>query len=299
MRRYRRLRRVCTVPVCGSIRAQAAPFVKIHEGKHWTWFARQDQYDAHKADIEALYGYADAAFDKLCDDWGLKPPKVRYVMLVNDKTGGGFAAGDIDEVHHVTGTASPGIGVSYDAFFGTAYGIKAYWAHILMTHEMGNLFTVQVVSYGWPVDWWADHRSPFPLMNAVQIETALVPEMAIHHAKDGMHDPLVVMFMRLKDQYGWHMFRKAFSTAIADGINWDRIGGNPSPLRTAYVAAYLEIGAPEDISRLLAGQVPGYDAAIVRAILARKKWTTLPPNSARRATLKAAYLKGDYKASLR
>ncbi len=292
---------VCLLCVlCGPAGAQTAPFVKIHQGKHWIWFARQDQYQAHKADIEALYDYADTAFDKLCDAWGLKPPKDRYTLLVYDKPGGGFATGDIGEVHQVTGTASPGIGVTYDAFSGTANGIKAYWAHILMTHEMVNFFTGQVVSGGWPVDWWANHRSPFPLMTAVQIETALVPEMAVYHARQGMGDPLVVMFTQLKDQYGWHMFRKAFSTAIADGINWDRIGANPSRLRTAYVAAYLQIGAPEDISELLAGQVPGYDAAMVRAILrARQKWASLPPDSARRAPLRAAYLKGEYQANPR
>lgn len=34
---------------------------------------------------------------------------------------------------------------------------------------MVNLFTGQVVSGGWPVDWWANHRSPFSLMTAVEI----------------------------------------------------------------------------------------------------------------------------------
>ena len=73
-----------------------------------------------------LGGLAHKAFDKLCDAWGLKPPKDRYALLVFHKTGGGFATGDVREVHQVTGTASPGIGVSFDAFFGTANGIKAY-----------------------------------------------------------------------------------------------------------------------------------------------------------------------------
>ncbi|MGD0093464.1 MAG: hypothetical protein ABSE73_26420, partial [Planctomycetota bacterium] len=42
--------------------ADAAPsqaIVKIHEGKHWIWFARQDQYDQHKDDLEKFYEYAD------------------------------------------------------------------------------------------------------------------------------------------------------------------------------------------------------------------------------------------------
>ena len=46
-----------------------------------------------------------------------------------------------------------GIGVSYDAFFNVVHGIKGYWAYVLITHEMVNLFTGQIVSGGWPVDW--------------------------------------------------------------------------------------------------------------------------------------------------
>ena len=64
------------------IQAQSPRYQMIHEGRHWTWFARQDQFRKHKADIEALYKYADTAFDKLCESWGLKPPKDRYTLLV-------------------------------------------------------------------------------------------------------------------------------------------------------------------------------------------------------------------------
>ena len=183
---------------------------------------------SHKADIEALYDYADKAFDKLCEAWGLKPAQNKYALLVMDRPGGGFATGDIGEVHAITGRRSPGIGCSYDAFFGTANGIKGYWAHILITHEMVNSFTGQIVGGGWPVDWWANHRSPFPLMTAVEIEYALVPNMAVFHEQQGRGDPLVRMFMHLKDQYGWAMFRKAFRAAIDDGIQWDAFGANPS-----------------------------------------------------------------------
>jgi hypothetical protein len=279
--------------------AKNPPFQKIHEGKHWTWYARQDQYNAHKADIAAVYDYADKAFDKLCESWGLKPARKKYILLVMDRPGGGFAAGNISEVSAITGRPSPGIGCAYDAFSGTAYGIKAYWAHILITHEMVNNFTGQIVGGGWPVDWWANHRSPFPLMTAVEIEYALVPNMAIIHEQQGRSDPLVRMFLHLKDQYGWAMFRKAFRAAIDDGIHWDAFGGNPSALRTAYVAAYLQIGAPEDISSILAPVVPGYDAQAVKDIVeARSKWQALPKDSSRRQTLKKAFLRGDYKAVL-
>jgi hypothetical protein len=63
---------VLTVLTTASVaRAQSPRYQMIHEGKHWTWFARQDQFKRHRADIAALYDYADKAFDKLCDSWGL------------------------------------------------------------------------------------------------------------------------------------------------------------------------------------------------------------------------------------
>jgi hypothetical protein len=280
--------------------AENPPYRQVHEGKHWTWFARQDQFRDHQADIEALYGYADLAFDKLCEVWSLQPPRQRYALLVMDRPGRGFASFDVREAHAITGQPSPGIGCSYDAFFNSANGIKAYWAHILITHEMVNLFTAQIVSGGWPVDWWADHRSPFPLMTAVQIEYALVPEMAAFHDKQGRRDPLVRMFTRLKDQYGWAMFRKAFRTATGDGIRWGALGDNPSALRTAYVAAYLQIGAPEDISGILGPLVPDYDAKVVKDIItARARWSALPETSRKRETLRAAFLKGEYREALK
>ena len=227
------------------LEAQSPRYQKIHEGKHWTWFAREDQFRRHKADIAALYDYADKAFDKLCDSWGFKPPKDKYTLLVMARPGGGFAAGDISEARAITRKESPGIGCSYDAFSGTANGIKAYWAHILITHEMVNLFTGQVVSGGWPVDWWANHRSPFPLMTAVEIEYALVPQMAVFHERQGREDPLVGMFLHLKDQFGWAMFRKAFRTAIDDGIQWDAFGANPSALAHGVCCRIPAVGRPK------------------------------------------------------
>ncbi|HEY0868307.1 MAG TPA: hypothetical protein VGE01_13055 [Fimbriimonas sp.] len=277
--------------------AQDPKFIKIHDGAHWTWFAREDQFREHRADIEAMYSYADKAFEALVDAWGLKPPLSRYTLLVMDKPGGGFAAGDVGEAHAITGEASPGIGCSYDAFFGEAYGIKAFWAHVLITHEMVNLFTGQAVSGGWPVDWWANHRSPFPLMTAVQIEYQLVPEIGVHHLRQSEKDPLVRMFMSLKNQYGWAMFRKAFRMAVQDGVQWDRFGGNPSSLRTNYVAAYLQMGAPEDISPILTGLVPGFDARVVADIVrAHQRWQNAKAGSKAYEQNRTRFLSGSYAA---
>ncbi len=279
---------------------QEARVVKIHEGKYWVWFAREDQFERYRQDIERFYDYADKAFEYLCNAWGLKPPQEKYALFVWPKTGGGFATGDIAEVHQVTGKPSPGIGVSYDAFFNVVHGIRGYWGYVLITHEMVNLFTGQIVSGGWPVDWWANHRSPFPLVTAVQIEYALVPEVAIHHAKQINADPLCQMFLRLKDQYGWHLFRKAFKLAIEDGINWERIGENPSKLRTNYVCAYLQMAAPEDLTPYFEGFVPNFDANMVADIIrARERWKSLPENEPKRRELQNLFLNGKYEACLK
>ena len=130
-------------------------------------------------------------------------------------------------------------------------------------------------------------------MTAVQIEYSLVPEMAVFHERDGRRDPLVGMFMHLKDQFGWPVFRKAFRTAIDDGIRWDAFDANPSALRTAYVAAYLQIGAPEDIGKILQPLVPEDDAGTVKDIVtAHSKWSGLPHGLSRARSRKRLSSKG-------
>lgn len=273
--------------------------VSVHDGKHWTWYARQDQFSANKKDYEALYDYADKAFDELTQFWGLKPPSDKYALLIYEKTGGGFATGNIGEVSAITKKGAPGIGVSYDAFFGSANGIKGYWAYVLITHEMVNLFTGQIVSGGWPLDWWANHRSPFPLMTAVQIEYSLVPNVAIHH-NEQTKDPFVQMFVQLKSKYGWHMFRSAFKMAIDDGIHWDRLGPNPGFLLTNYVCAYLQMSAPEPIVPLLSPVVPNFNQKIMDdVVLAHKKWKSTLKGSSKEKQLSEWFLAGNYQACLR
>jgi len=287
--------------VCGAAAlavlagAQSPTIEKIHDGAHWTWYARSDQFDAHKADIEAMYDYADKAFAALENAWGLKPKESKYSLFVWDKTGGGFAAGDIGEVHTITGKESPGVACSYDAFFNVAHGIKGYWAPVLITHEMVNLFTGQIVSGGWPRDWWADDRSPFPYVTSVEIELGLWPQVGVDHLEEGASDPQIQMFLHLKDQYGWQMFRRAFQMAIGDGIQWDRFGGNPSALRTNYVAAYLEMGAGESLKSMMDGPVPNYDHSVVAQIIAaRKRWQAHRPGNEAYKAAGDAYLSGKY-----
>jgi hypothetical protein len=274
-------------------------FVKLHDGAHWTWYAPPAQQQEHGQDIEALYAYADSAFEYLTGAWGLKPQKAQFALVVWPKTGGAFATGDIADIHDVAPPGpQPGIAVSYDAFYNVAQGIKGWWAYVLITHEMVNLLTGQIVSGGWPIDWWADHKSPFPKMTAVQVEFALRPDIAVGHAAQ-LTEPLDRMFVRLKDEYGWALFRRAFRAAVDDGIHWDRLGPNPSPQLTNYVCAYLQMSAPEDLEPILKGVVPDYDRqTVARIMAARRKWRALAAADPRRPEVTESYLTGKYEAVL-
>jgi hypothetical protein len=79
-----------------------APVVKVHEGTHWIWYAPKDLQEKHGKEFMRFYGYADKAFDHLVECWGLKPGDVPFTLYIDPKKGGGFATGDIGEVHKVT-----------------------------------------------------------------------------------------------------------------------------------------------------------------------------------------------------
>ncbi|MGD0092142.1 MAG: hypothetical protein ABSE73_19685 [Planctomycetota bacterium] len=158
-----------------------------------------------------------------------------------------------------------------------------------------NLFTGKLVSGGWPLDWWADHRSPFPLMTAVQIETDLMPKVAETHAKQ-LGGDVEKMFTHFRDDIGWPLFVRAFKAAKEDGMNWEKIDKNPSALRTNYVCAYLQIGAEQDLEKYIKGVLKDYSAQTVTDILkAREAWKALPESDPQRAKLRDAFLHGDYK----
>ena len=234
--------------------ALAAQFALIHRGKHWDLFARPQVFERYRADISRFFDFAEQVFERIEGALGLKFPRRRYNLLVHEYKGkglDGFATGHIRELEGLVKPPAPGIGVIYDAFFNEFAGIKGYWGYVLIAHETVNLYTGQVLGGGWPVDWWADHKSPFPAMVAVELLFDIKPEVAVVHHRLLSRDTLYMAFRRLKSDFGWAMFRRALRYMREDGIVLDRLGKNPSRLRTDYVAAYLVLGASEDITPIL------------------------------------------------
>jgi hypothetical protein len=256
------------------------PMIVIHTGRHFVWYTKKSIWEANQAGISSMFDYEDQVFDQIISDWGVTPPQPRYNLLVNPQTGGGFASGDIGEIHAVTNQAAPGLAVAYDAYSGSTYGIKEYWAYALGTHEMVNLLT-GTLSGGWPRDWWADDRSPFPAMTAVTVEKELGKNdiSAAHDASFDKADKAYAMMKALQAHYGWSIFQNMFAMVKADGIKWYNIdfGNNPSAILTAYITAYITLGSGDPLDRIGANffdsGVPGYNAAMTAQVLfARDNW---------------------------
>jgi len=248
--------------------------VQVHTGKNFIWYIQQGTW---AEEMKPFFDYADKVWDKIAEWWGSIPVQTRFYLWVHNLRGQGKDgfAGHISALDSVVGKRVVGAGVIDDAFFTTMHGIKGFRAYQLINQETVNLLNALVVSAGWPVDWWANHRSPFPAMVSVEVERALVPEVSFH-SEMWFHNPpsksppdklppelhqiwaketkaveeeqrLYSMFKDLKDMYGWIMFRKMFTMMRDDGIDLQRIGENPSTILTSYVTAYLTLGAGEDI----------------------------------------------------
>ncbi|HTW94325.1 MAG TPA: hypothetical protein VMD30_06010 [Tepidisphaeraceae bacterium] len=260
--------------------AQTDPVIPIHTGRHFCWYSRKSIWDAHQADIRPLFDYMDRVYDQIVADWHIAPRRQQYYFWIDPHTGGGFATGDIGEIHDITQQNAPGIGVSYDAFSNVAFGIKGFWAYAVATHESVNMMTGSL-SPGWPRDWWADDKSPFPGMTAVRVEAELgMNRVSRAHDRSFGNDKIYTMMKALQKRYGWAIFRNAFAMVKNDGIQWDHIdlGYNPSAILTAYVSAYLAMASGDSLDHLSTNYfdtaVPGYNSTMTaQVIFARAQWT--------------------------
>ena len=163
-----------------------------------------------------------------------------------------------------------------------------------MAHEFGNFYTGNILSAGWPCDWWADHgacpsvpgvESPAPASFAnvalQQINWQSSAQVSQDVDNENKNDVLFVMFRdKLIGKYGIGMFKTAFNAARQDLMDWTKIdsGKNPSGLLTNYVAAYLTIGANTDLSPIFnnyANQpypsgMTGFDGKVMNDIIAAR-----------------------------
>jgi hypothetical protein len=170
------------------------------------------------------------------------------------------------------------VGVTGDAFVNTFANpqsgqvIPGFWGYLLSLHETVNTLTGQIGG-GWPTDWWADHRSPFPNMMDEQVLSYLGTKygnQTLKNAAGAQHerfadptqssyDSEVAMFDNLFSSYGgFAAFSKFFGLVTKDGLQWVPVSQDPtytpdnnqSALLSEYVIAYLALsfGTTSDIT---------------------------------------------------
>ena len=264
-------------------------YILVHSSQYWNWYANEERWNANSQVFQAQSSFPDQVYEKLKEFLGIDPiqetPDKRFYLLVNEQTGGGFAARHISEIGK-----GPGIAISWDAWTNQFAG-NTYWSHELITHETVNVFTGLILS-GWPVDWWANHRSTFPFMVKLKALEAMGYTDGAQADRERA-DTLTKMFLDLQTQYGWDLYKQLLKYLADDGwTSWDTLtesgGSNPSILRSSYVAAYLSAAANTNLTDVINSTYTAtdhldytLDAQVVQQIIDRRnELQALPRDSA-------------------
>lgn len=231
---------------CGM--ANGAMYIERYRSANTRWCVNPVIWAGHADDVKKFFAYGDFVINQLSALFAVTPKNLPYTIQVEEVNGGAHTLSDFGD----------GVGVTGDAYYNDLDGVKGFWGYLLTLHELINDWT-GLVTDNWPVDWWADHRSPFPnsmdyqimLASGQQLNDATLTAAAdVQHKRLGVQgqgdfDPEVKMFDDYFAQYGgFPTYARVFKTLQADGIQWAGLGenANPSPLLTEYVIAYLSLG---------------------------------------------------------
>jgi hypothetical protein len=298
---------------------------QVHASGQLIWCADPDFWAAHSADVTPFFSYGDALLPRIQADFGVNSNQTFYIV-VNAPNGAASTPTPY----------GPGVNVSGDSFYNVAYDIPGFYGYLLVTHEFVNQWTgLAIGSGGWPTDWWANHRSPFPnaiapiILSELGKTAAAAAQLARFVPGGDSADIQVPMFTSMFNDFGgWDMFRLYFSLLRADNMQWPNlrdppdyskqttfVSGNPSPLLANYVVAYFNIATRIDVQpRFDAGGVgtkpPNWaasdawtnyslDANVIKAIAkAHCRLTASDPNTQLVQAGYAALQHGDYQTVL-
>jgi hypothetical protein len=237
--------------------------VEAYKSSLVRWCVEPHVWASYGGYIESVslgyYPYSETFVTTLANLYGVSATAngVPFVIQVDYPNGGA----------HTGSNFGTGVSVTGDAFYnsykgvadssGTQQTIQGFWGYLLSLHEAINVWA-GTASSGWPTDWWADHRSPFPnsmdyhIMKTIgdtQSNTNLQTAAGIQHYRFGVpgqsgYDSEVAMFDFFYDNYsGYTPFKSTFAIMSKDGMKWDKLlTTNGSQLRTEYVIAYLQLG---------------------------------------------------------
>jgi len=227
----------------------------------------------------SVYDQNKAAFDEIIDllergyfgiearlGTGHKLP-IRVIIEAGGCCGGWAGGGD----------------VGYnDGNFKSAGGVQ--WTRGVVIGEVVNGVT-GAVSSEWPRDWWADTAWYFPGFIAAAVLKELNPAAGAKWEVDEKYPtyPTYVLFRALQQEKGWAIYQKLFQLVKTDKMAWDRIGANPSALKTNYTIAYISLAYGQNLGDRFktAGKVSAADPAVIEQIMdAREKLAAAGANAA-------------------
>jgi hypothetical protein len=155
-----------------------------------------------------------------------------------------------------------------DGDFKDAGGVQ--WTRGVVIGEVVNNVT-GAVSSEWPRDWWADTAWYFPGFIAADVLKELNPTAGAKWEVDEKYPtyPTYVLFKALQQEKGWEVYHKLFQLVKTDKMAWDKIGANPSAIKTNYTIAYISLAYGQNLGERFktAGKVSAADPAVIQAIM--------------------------------
>lgn len=237
-------------------------YLLVYSSKYAKWCADANFWPAHSQYVEPFMTYYDYLIPQLGVLFNVPVP---FPVLFEVTWPDGSACDCGAKFGEPTSVVITG-----DAFQNpftnpqNGQNVPGFWGYLFPMHEMVNNTTGQIGGGGWPTDWWADHRSPFPNAMDEQImksvggsknnQTLLNAAAAQHErfadSSQGTYDSEVAMFDGFFNQYGgFPTLSKFFSLVQTDGLQWVPVAQDPnytpdnntSPLLSEYVIAYLSL----------------------------------------------------------
>jgi hypothetical protein len=247
-------------------------YVEVYSSKYTKWCVDAKFWPSNSHSIRQFFAYYDYLVPQMSSLFNINLP-LPLVIEATWPDGSACACGP-----KFGGQVR--VALTGDAFSNTFtnpqnnQSIPGFWGYLLPMHETVNTLTGQIGGGGWPTDWWADHRSPFPNAMDEQImryigtnqnnQTVLNAASAQHERfadpKQSGFDSEIAMFDNFFSRFGgFPTFARFFSLVRNDGIQWVPVAQDPtytpdnntSPLLSEYVIAYLSLafGTTSDLTQ--------------------------------------------------
>jgi hypothetical protein len=258
-----------------------ANYINVYSSKYSMWCVEETFWQSSEK-IKNFFAYYDGAVAQLISLFHVEI-ELPIVVEITTPTGSACACGPRfgkKNAIRITGDAFTGSFVNPQ----TKQVVPGFWGDLLTLHETLNLFTGKVGGGGWPTDWWADHRSPFPNAMDEQVlryvgnlqnnqtlkDAAAAQRVRFADPSQKSFDRQVLMFDNLFDRFGgFGGFSRFFRLVQEDGIRWPVVGRDPtysgddnhSEQLSEYVIAYLSLafGTEMDLTPIFAESGVGTD----------------------------------------